>query len=224
MDQLRFFTEIYDVNLRQEETHGVREVLGSHAADEKLLAHVLGHGGERVCKKLFNTYPNLKLIANAELQALVEIIGPRAAEKVYAIMALATKFLASEVTRISGPEDVYQLMKPRALLEKEHFWVITLNTKLQVIGVHEIYKGSINAITQFRLAELFKPAIAVNAASIICVHNHPTSEVNASPEDLNTTREIVRAGRLLDLRVADHIIIGKGYRSLRETHPSVFSD
>jgi DNA repair protein RadC len=81
-----------------------------------------------------------------------------------------------------------------------------------------LYTGSLNSST-VRIGELFKEAIRMNAASIILIHNHPSGDPSPSPEDINLTRAAVQAGKLLDIEVLDHIIIGFGpgkYSSLKK--------
>jgi DNA repair protein RadC len=85
-----------------------------------------------------------------------------------------------------------------------------------LIGVRTVYKGSLNS-SQVRVGELFKSAIRENAASIIIVHNHPSGDPTPSPDDVAVTRSIVQAGKLIDIDVLDHLVVG-GYRfiSLKE--------
>jgi DNA repair protein RadC len=85
--------------------------------------------------------------------------------------------------------------------------------------VHDIvtiYQGSLNS-SQVRVGELFKPAIRRSAAAIIVIHNHPSGDPTPSPDDVAVTRAIVQAGRLLDIEVLDHLVIGQGrHVSLKE--------
>ena len=114
-------------------------------------------------------------------------------------------------------------MKPYAAADKEHFWVITLNTRMAVLGVHHIYAGSINAISNFRIAELLRPAIVMNANGIILVHNHPSGDTSASPQDTTFTRAIHEVAKKIDIQILDHIIIGDGYHSIKESSTSIFN-
>jgi DNA repair protein RadC len=82
-----------------------------------------------------------------------------------------------------------------------------LDTRNKLIKIVEIYRGSLNS-SFIRIGEIFRDAIRTNAASLIVVHNHPSGDPTPSPEDVAVTREIVAAGKLLDLEVLDHIIIG----------------
>ncbi len=85
-----------------------------------------------------------------------------------------------------------------------------------VLGAPTIYQGSVNS-TSFRVGELFREAIRQNAASMILVHNHPSGDPSPSAEDIQVTRVVVEAGRMLDVEVLDHLVIGHGkYVSLKE--------
>jgi DNA repair protein RadC len=94
--------------------------------------------------------------------------------------------------------------------------VVLLTSKNQVISVSEIYKGNVNT-SMIRPSELFREAVRENCPAIIVVHNHPSGNPDPSPEDIATTEQIVRAGKLLDIDVLDHIILGRQrYVSLKE--------
>ena len=91
-----------------------------------------------------------------------------------------------------------------------------LDTKNRVIRVHTLYMGSLNA-NHLRVCELFREAVRANCAAIIVAHNHPSGDPSPSPEDVQVTREIVKAGKILDIDVLDHLIIGQQrYISLKE--------
>jgi DNA repair protein RadC len=101
-------------------------------------------------------------------------------------------------------------------LEQEELWVLLLDTRNRVLNQVTVYRGSVNN-SQVRVGELFKAAIRTNAASIIVIHNHPSGDPTPSPEDVNVTRAIVTAGKLLDIEVLDHLIVGQGkWVSLKE--------
>jgi hypothetical protein len=94
--------------------------------------------------------------------------------------------------------------------------VINLDTRNRVINIEKLYVGSLNAST-VRVGEIFRSAIQRNAASIIILHNHPSGDPAPSPEDVALTRTIVQAGKLLDIEVLDHLVIGQGrWVSLKE--------
>ncbi len=85
--------------------------------------------------------------------------------------------------------------------------VITLNQKNKVLSHPRVYEGSLHT-TVVRIGELFTPAVRENCASLIVAHNHPSGDPSPSAEDVALTREIVKAGRLLDVEVLDHLVIG----------------
>lgn len=118
---------------------------------------------------------------------------------------------------ISSPEDVKNLlMGEMAFLEQEHLRVLLLNTRNQVLGTHEVYKGSLNTAL-IRVGEVFREAVRQNCAAIIVVHNHPSGDPTPSNEDVRVTEEIIKAGQLLDIEVIDHVVIGQQrYVSLKE--------
>lgn len=101
-------------------------------------------------------------------------------------------------------------------LDQEELWVACLDTKNRLVKVAKVYRGSVNT-AMIRVGEVFKEALRLNAASIVVVHNHPSTDPTPSPEDILVTRQIVEAGKLLDCEVLDHLVIASSrYVSLRE--------
>lgn len=111
---------------------------------------------------------------------------------------------------IHSPEDSADLVtcEMQSLIQEE-LWVMLLTTRNQVIKIEKIYKGSLNS-SQVRVGELFRAAIVESAAALIVVHNHPSGDPSPSPDDVAITKEIIKAGKLLDIQVLDHLIIGQG--------------
>ena len=100
-------------------------------------------------------------------------------------------------------------------LDREHFVVLLLDIKNKVIGINTVSIGNLDSsIAHPR--EVFKPAILSNAGSILLAHNHPSGDPTPSREDIEITHRLVNAGNILGINVLDHIIIGDGYRSLKE--------
>lgn len=133
------------------------------------------------------------------------------------LLGLIKRVMEEDTPRyIRTPEDVYLVAADMAELDKEHFIIIMLNTKNRIIGKELIAVGSLNqAIVPAR--EAFKPAIIKSAASIICLHNHPSGDPTPSQEDINLTKRFITVGEILGIDVLDHIIVGtEGYVSLRE--------
>ena len=101
-------------------------------------------------------------------------------------------------------------------LEREELRVVVLNTKNVVLRVATVYQGNIST-SLVRIAELFRDAVRLNAAGIIVAHNHPSGDPSPSPDDLHLTAEALAAGRLLDIDLLDHLIVGHdAWVSLRD--------
>ncbi len=151
----------------------------------------------------------------------IDGVGPAGAARVLACREMGRR--AGSVRHdgrpvVSTPEDVVQLCGPRlAGLDREHFWVLALNTKNRLIRMLEVSVGSLNA-TIVHPRELFKDAVRVSAASVVVVHNHPSGDPSPSGADIQLTRRLIKAGDVLGIDVLDHVIIGDGgeYTSLRD--------
>ena len=148
-------------------------------------------------------------------------VGPAKVTQVKAALELGRRLLIEspgERPQIRSPADAANLvMSEMSYLEQEKLKVMLLDTKNRVIGTEEVYAGSLNT-SLIRVGEVFKEAIrAGNCNSIIVVHNHPSGDPTPSPEDVAVTRQIVEAGKLLDVEVLDHLIIGQlRFVSLKE--------
>jgi DNA repair protein RadC len=193
----------------------------------ELLAIVIrtGVGGEsviRLAERLLVSFGGLTGLARASITELQQVkgIGPAKAIEVKAALELGRRLLASapeQRARISSPADAANLlMSDMALLEQEHLRLILLDTRNQVLATPNVYIGSLNT-SVIRVSELFRHAIKENAAAMIVVHNHPSGDPSPSPEDVRVTKQIVSAGKLLDIELLDHLVIGHGrYVSLKE--------
>ena len=118
---------------------------------------------------------------------------------------------------IRGPHDVAdRLILQMGRLEREELRVVILDTKNHVLRVETVYQGNVSS-SLVRVGELYRDAVRLNAAGIILVHNHPSGDPNPSPDDLHLTAEALAAGRLLDIGLLDHLVIGHdAYVSLRD--------
>lgn len=119
---------------------------------------------------------------------------------------------------IRSPLDVVTLGKEVMHIHEkpeEYMYMVCMNTKNKVTGVFEISHGNVNSsIATPR--EVFQKALLANAVSIILMHNHPSGESTASREDIEVTKRLVEAGKIVGVDVLDHIIIGDKYSSLKE--------
>jgi DNA repair protein RadC len=193
----------------------------------ELLAIALrtGIGGEnviRLAERLLAQFGGLPGLARASIEELTGVkgIGPAKAVEIKAALELGRRLLAStpeERPKVTTPADAANLlMSEMMFLEQEELRVVLLDTRNQVLASPTIYRGSLNT-SVIRIGELFKAAIRSNAAAVIIAHNHPSGDPAPSPEDVNVTREIVKAGKLLNIDVLDHIIIGRQkFVSLKE--------
>jgi DNA repair protein RadC len=194
------------------------ERCGAHALNSaELLAIILRVGTRdenviRVAQRLLASYGGLAGLHQMPFSDLVAIkgLGLAKAAQLKAAFELGRRLLNAvpeERYTVKSPEDAARLlMLEIGALEQEHLTAIILNTKNQVLKVHPIYVGSLNSAS-VRVGELFREAIRINAAAIIVAHNHPSGDPTPSPEDVSVTRQMVEAGKLLNVDVLDHLVI-----------------
>ena len=179
-----------------------------------LRSGIKGMNALQLAQKILMNFGGLHGLHRTTYEVLCSLkgIGPAKAAQLKAAIELGRRLsLASpsELPSINSPEDAAaMLMYEMGALENEHMRVMLLDTRNKLIKIVEIYRGSLNS-SFIRIGEIFRDAIRASAASIIVVHNHPSGDPTPSPEDIAVTREIVAAGKLLDIEVLDHIIIGK---------------
>lgn len=117
---------------------------------------------------------------------------------------------------VRSPDDIAALvMAEMSLLEQESVRVMLLDARNHVLGIREVYHGSVHT-TQVRIAEMFREAVRATAPAIVVLHNHPSGDPAPSAADVQMTKMLVEAGKLLDIEVYDHLVIGGGrYVSMR---------
>jgi DNA repair protein RadC len=147
-------------------------------------------------------------------------IGPARATQLIAAFELGRRLLADWPAArwtVRSPRDVAdRLVLQMGRLEREELRVVLLNTKNVVLRVATVYQGNVSA-SLVRIGELFKDAVRVDASGLILVHNHPSGDPTPSPDDLHLTAETLAAGRLLDVQLLDHLVIGHdAYVSMRD--------
>jgi DNA repair protein RadC len=197
---------------------------GSNAlSTTELLALVLGTAdAPGLSADLLATFGSLHQLARAKKSQLMRIrgIGKAQAGRLLAILELSRRLQAppaDERPKITSPADAANLLIPvMGHLDQEELRVLLLDTRNRVLGMPAIYRGSLNT-SVVRVGEVFRPAIEAPAAAVIVAHNHPSSDPAPSPEDVNVTRQLVQAGKLLDIEVLDHVIIAAHrFTSLKE--------
>ncbi|MFL5777844.1 MAG: DNA repair protein RadC [Chloroflexota bacterium] len=147
-------------------------------------------------------------------------VGPARAAQLVAAFELGRRALADWPAgrwSVRSPHDVAdRLVLQMGRLEREELRTVLLDTKNHVLRVATVYQGNVSA-SLVRVGELFRDAVRLNAAAVILVHNHPSGDPTPSPDDLHLTAEALAAGRLLDIELLDHLVIGHdAYVSLRD--------
>jgi len=133
-----------------------------------------------------------------------------------AAFELARRYLLGERPKIRKPQDILPYVQPYIRRKQEYFVCITLNGAGEVIETRVVTVGLLDS-AQIHPREVFADALADRAAGVILVHNHPSGNLEPSPEDIAITRRLVEAGKLLGIEVLDHIIISpSGHLSLKE--------
>ena len=196
-------------------------------SDVELMAILLrtGSRGEHVidlAKRLLRDADGLEGLGRLSLGELVAMrnVGRARAAQLMAAIELGRRIGSvqpHERPVIAHPGHVFALLgADMALLDQEELRVILMNTRHQVMGVRELYKGSAHTVA-VRVGEVFRDAIRENCPNVIVVHNHPSGDPTPSHHDVSLTREMYDAGRLLGIDLVDHVIITrKGPYSLHD--------
>jgi DNA repair protein RadC len=194
---------------------------------QEILALILGRGiaGESVtvtAQRLLSQFGSLKGMASASLEELAQVkgIGLAKASQIKAAFELVNRLEGypelGKKPLVKTPDEAVRLVKGRLKnKKKEHFLVLLLDTRSQLIKTSEISVGSLDA-SIVHPREVFKEALSASAASVIFVHNHPSGDPEPSEDDIKLTERLAQAGEIMGIDVLDHIIIGdKKYLSLK---------
>ena len=209
-----------------------RERLREHGArylnNAELIAILLRSGlaGENAISLAMRVIAEFEGLAGLARAGYAELNGQRGLSdaKTCGIMAALelgrriASLAPEERAQISCPQDAANLVSAEMeLLAQENLVVLLLNTRNQVVARRTIYIGTVNS-SAVRPAEVLRPAVRENAPSIIVVHNHPSGDPTPSPEDAAVTKDLVAAGKLMDIELLDHLVIGHGgqFASLKE--------
>lgn len=175
----------------------------------------------RLAQRLLAHYGELHGLAQASPSDLQQIkgLGEAKIAQIMAALEVGRRLMNTsppERSIIHNATDAARLMADMSNLTQEHVRVILLDTSKRVIATPTVYIGTLNA-SILRVSEIFREAITRNSPAIILAHNHPSGDSSPSPEDIAITRSLLAAGKLLDIVVVDHIIIGeRSWTSLRE--------
>ncbi len=220
MTEPRYHLTIKELQPDERPRERLKHYGASILSNGELLAIALNTGikGESVtamAQRLLTTHGGLQGLMRLDFVELARErgVGESKAAKVKASLELGRRLAAisgDDRPTITTPEDVVQLIGiDMAALEQEQLRVILLDTKHRVLAIRTVYQGSANEAT-VRVGELFRDAVRHNAVAIVLVHNHPSGDPTPSSADVTLTVDVVEAGRLLDITVVDHLIIGQG--------------
>lgn len=202
-----------------------RERLHAHRpealATRELLAVVLGSGSSgrsalELASQILERYgASLRRMGRAEPADLRRIrgVGPARAASVAAALELGRRAAAEPARaerKIRAPRDVHRRLGP-VLRDRtqEEFWALYLDTQNRVLAERRLTVGLLNT-SLVHPREVFAPALAAAAASVILAHNHPSGDPEPSREDAEVTRQLVASGELLGVPVRDHVVLGDG--------------
>ena len=226
-DQLRYSPTIHEMPADERPRERLYRYGELALSTAELIAIIIQSGtSERsslsLAEMLLAQFGSIKGIACAPVEQLrtVKGLGSAKAAQIKAAIAFGQRlaiFSEDGGPQIASPGDAYNLLAPEMrYLKKEVFKSLLLDTKNKVIGARTVSVGDLtSSIVNPR--EVFKDAIVASAASMIVAHNHPSGDPTPSHEDVNVTKRLMEAGKILDIEVLDHIVIGDGcFVSLKE--------
>lgn len=221
------------------ETERPRELFereGPEQVNDRVLLAILlrsgvrGHSVVDLADELLNRFGSLPSLAKEPVEEIARIpgMGKVRAQVVKAALELSRRVNRSEIeerAQVRTPADAARLISGDARnLEVEHFWVLLLDTKYRLRRPPQVLTRGILDACLVHPREVFKEAIRSCAAAVVLVHNHPSGDPSPSPEDIKLTRQLIEVGRIVDIEVLDHVIIGantsrypSGFTSLRES-------
>lgn len=220
------YTLIRDMRPEERPRERLRDYGAATLSNADLIAILLRTGSSKEsavaqAHRLLRDLGGLRNIATAPFEELRRQhgLGEAKAAQIQAALVLGMRAASENAEtrrRVTSPEDVAELMlHEMSEFTQEHVRVIMLDNRNRLLGIANVYKGSIHTV-QIRYAELFRDAIRSDAAGVVVVHNHPSQDPMPSAADIDMTKGLVQVGKLLDITVNDHIIIGGGsYVSLK---------
>lgn len=187
-------------------------------SNSELLAILLNTGmkGEPVtdlAQRLLREHGDLRGLQKLDVVEMAKLhgLGEAKAAKLKAALELANRVVAltpDHRPQIVSPDDVVNLVGPEmAALDQEQLRVVLLDTKHRVLALRTVYQGTANQ-AKVRVAEVFRDAIRHGAVALVAIHNHPSGDPTPSAADVALTADLDRAGKLLEIDVLDHLIIG----------------
>lgn len=187
-------------------------------SNQELIAIMLRTGTRQesvlhLANRVLHHFEQIQQLKDASMEELTAIngIGQAKAVQLMAAVELGRRLSSKQTDAkftIRSPKDAASyLMDDMTSLKQEHFVVLFLNIKNQVLHRQTIFVGSLNA-SIVHPREIFREAVRRSAASIVCAHNHPSGNPAPSPEDIAVTKRLMEAGSIVGIELLDHIIIG----------------
>ena len=173
-----------------------------------------------ILSEIFTRYPSIQELLQLTEEELLRIkgIGKAKAQQIMAALHLArmNPVTTEQRYKICSPEDAYLYLQDIQHLQQEHFVVIGLNVKHEVLFRKTVFVGSLNA-SIVHPREIMKELIKRSCACAIVAHNHPSGQATPSPEDIEVTKRLEEAGQIIGIDILDHIIVGSNtYLSMKE--------
>ncbi len=203
----------------------LREGISACSTSELLQILIGGPYAERAARTLLGECNDLHGLARKSLIEMADTvcgIGLAKATQIKASVELGKRMVLSSAaprTLIKTPADIANLLLPMmGLLDQEEVWTVMLDSRNRLIGTPTmLYRGSLNS-AHMRVGEVFRDAIRHSSASLIIAHNHPSCDPSPSADDVLVTTELIKAGKLLDIELLDHMVIAgtTRYVSLKE--------
>jgi DNA repair protein RadC len=216
---------IHDMPAAERPRERLRSLGAASLSSAELLAIILRTGSAeenvlRLCQRILAHFDGLQGLAQATPADLEQIRGLGAAKvaQIVATLELGRRLAANvpnERPVVNSAADAARLFMDMAHLQQEHVRVMLLDLNRRVIATPTVYIGTLNA-SVLRVSEIFREAVTRNSPAIIVAHNHPSGDPTPSPEDIEITRALIAAGKLLDITLVDHLVIGQTeWQSLR---------
>ncbi len=193
----------------------------SALSDPELIALILGSGTQKLdvmslASKLARLIQDSKGKISFEILSGIEGIGPAKASQILAGFELARRYLVKDAIKITEAKEALPLLGDIANKQQEYFVCLSLNGANEVIEKRIVTVGLVNK-SQVHPREVFADVITDRAAAVIFAHNHPSGELNPSDSDLKIHNQLTEAGKILGIKILDHIIVAKkGYFSFQE--------
>ena len=225
--KLEYHATVHDLPTEERPRERLRNYGAQALSNAELLAIILRTGTTRdnvleLAGKLLAKYGGLSGLMRAEFGEFCNEygLGEAKASQLKAALEIGRRLgmmQSDEKYQIKSPADAANLvMMEMTYLDHEQMRILILDTKNQVVDNISRYQGTVNS-SVLRAAEIFRPAITRNCPGVLICHNHPSGDPTPSPEDIAVTEQLVQAGKVLDIELVDHIVIGNHrFVSLKE--------